>query len=56
MGNTYKDKNGYPRWRDSRKLVHRSVASNMIGSPIGRGRVALARAKMGTRAISERAI
>jgi hypothetical protein len=39
MGNTYKDKKGYSRWSDSRKLVHRSVASNMIGGPIGKGRV-----------------
>jgi hypothetical protein len=39
MGNTYKDKNGYPRWSDSGGLVHRTVASNMIGGSIGKGRV-----------------
>jgi hypothetical protein len=39
MGNTYKDKKGYPRWSDSGKLVHRTVASNMIGGHIGKGRV-----------------
>ena len=49
MGNTYKDKKGYPRWSDSRKLVHRSVASNMIEGPIGKGRVV--HQKVGTRAI-----
>jgi len=32
MGNTYKDKNGYPRWSDSHRLVHRDVARNMYGS------------------------
>ena len=39
MGNTYKDKKGYPRWSDSGELVHRTVASNMIGGHIGKGRV-----------------
>ena len=39
MGNTYKDKKGYPRWSDSGKLVHRTVASNMLGGSIGKGRV-----------------
>ena len=39
MGKTYKDKKGYPRWSDSGRLVHRDVASNMIGGPIGKGRV-----------------
>jgi len=39
MGNTFKDKKGYPRWSDSGKLVHRTVASNMIGGSIGKGRV-----------------
>jgi hypothetical protein len=32
MGNTYKDDNGYPRWTDSHRLVHRDVARNMYGS------------------------
>lgn len=35
----FKDKKGYPRWGDSGKLVHRTVASNMVGGSIGRGRV-----------------
>ena len=39
MGNTYKDKKGYARWKDSGKLVHRTVASNMVGGTIGQGRV-----------------
>jgi hypothetical protein len=39
VGNTYKDKKGYPRWKDSGKLVHRTVASNMVGGRIGKGRV-----------------
>ena len=39
LGRTYKDKKGYPRWRDSGRLVHRDVASKMIGSPIGKGKV-----------------
>ena len=39
MGNTYKDKKGYARWKDSGKLVHRTVASNMVRGPIGKGRV-----------------
>ncbi len=39
MGRTYKDKKGYPRWKDSKRLVHRDVASKMIGGPIGKGKV-----------------
>jgi hypothetical protein len=39
MGYKFKDKKGYPRWRDSGKLVHRTVASGMIGGTIGKGRV-----------------
>jgi hypothetical protein len=38
MENPYKDKKGYPKWKDSGKLVHRTVAYNMVGGPIGRGR------------------
>jgi hypothetical protein len=38
MGNTHKDRKGYPRWNDSNRLVHRDVARNMFGS-IGEGRV-----------------
>ena len=34
LGNTYKDKKGYPRWSDSGGLVHRDVARNMYG-PLG---------------------
>ena len=39
VGRTYKDKKDYPRWKDSGKLVHRTVAANMVGGPIGKGRV-----------------
>jgi hypothetical protein len=39
MGDIYKDKKGYPRWSDSGKSVHKTVASNMVGGPIGKGRV-----------------
>ncbi|UCH31250.1 MAG: HNH endonuclease [Candidatus Bathyarchaeota archaeon] len=39
MGKTYKDKKGYPRWKDSGKFVHRTVASNKVRGPIGKGRV-----------------
>ena len=35
----FKDNKGYPRWNNSGKLLHRTVASNMIGGSIGRGRV-----------------
>jgi hypothetical protein len=31
MGNTYIDENGYPRFKDSGKAVHRVVAENKIG-------------------------
>ena len=34
MGNTFKDKKGYPRWSDSGKLVHRTIMG-----PIGKGKV-----------------
>jgi len=39
MVKSYKDKKGYRRWKDSNKLVHRSVAEKKIGGRIGRGRV-----------------
>jgi len=39
MGKIYKDKKGYPRWSDSGKSVHRTVASNMVGGPLGKNRV-----------------
>jgi hypothetical protein len=39
MGSIFKDKKGYPRWGDSKKLVHKTVAENMIGGRIGAGRV-----------------
>ena len=35
----FKDKKGYPRYDDSGKLVHRAVASNKVGGPIGKDRV-----------------
>jgi hypothetical protein len=31
MGNTYKDRKGYPRWSDSGRLVHRDVAHAPAG-------------------------
>lgn len=39
MANFYKDKKDYPRYKDSGKLVHRTVAANKVGGKIGRGRV-----------------
>jgi hypothetical protein len=30
----YKDGKGYPRWKDSGKLVHRTVAANKVGGRI----------------------
>jgi hypothetical protein len=37
MGLFFYDKKGYPRWRDSKKLVHRTVAANMVGGRIWGG-------------------
>lgn len=37
MGEFYYDKNGYPRWRDSGKLVHRTVAASKVGGRIFKG-------------------
>ncbi len=34
MYNFYIDKKGYPRYIDSKKLVHRVVASNILGRPL----------------------
>ncbi len=34
MGNTYVDKKGYPRFKNSGKPVHRVVAENKIGRPL----------------------
>jgi hypothetical protein len=34
MGKIYTDKNGYPRWKDTGALVHRSVAAKKIGRPL----------------------
>jgi hypothetical protein len=39
MGKFYYDKKGYPRWRDTNKLVHKTVAENMVGGKIYSGRV-----------------
>jgi len=33
----YYDKKGYPRWRDSKELVHRSVARKKVGGVIFNG-------------------
>jgi hypothetical protein len=35
----FKYRKGYPRWKNSGKFVHRTVASKMVGGRIGRGRV-----------------
>ena len=37
--NFYIDTKGYPRWKDSRKLVHRTVAANKVGGRIFPGYV-----------------
>lgn len=34
----YYGKGNYPRWRDSGKLVHRTVAENIVGGRISQGR------------------
>jgi hypothetical protein len=39
MYNFYVDLKGYPRWKDSRQLVHRTVAKNMVGGFIYPGYV-----------------
>jgi len=36
---TYIDDNGYPRFKDSDKPVHRSVAEIKLGRPLKRGEV-----------------
>jgi len=35
----YIDKKGYPRYKDTGKLVHRAVAEKMIGGKIGKKRI-----------------
>jgi len=35
----YIDKKGYPRWKDTHLLVHRTVVANMVGGPIFPGLV-----------------
>ena len=35
----FKDEKGYPRYKKSKKLVHRAVASKKIGGSIGKRRV-----------------
>jgi len=39
MFNFYIDAKGYPRWKDSHKLVHRTVAAKMVGGKIFPGQV-----------------
>lgn len=39
MFNKYIDKKGYPRWKNSRLLVHRTVAANIVGGRIFPGMV-----------------
>jgi hypothetical protein len=39
MGNTYTDRKGYKRYRDTGILEHRVIEAKKLGGPIGRGRV-----------------
>ncbi len=39
MFGKYIDKKGYPRWSDSKKLVHRTVAAKKVGGRIFPGMV-----------------
>jgi hypothetical protein len=39
MQNKYIDKNGYPRWKNSGLLVHRTVAAKKVGGTIFPGMV-----------------
>ena len=39
MDNKYIDHKGYPRWKDSGRLVHRTVAANMFGGMLPLGMV-----------------
>ena len=39
MAKIYIDKNGYKRYADSGKRVHRHVAERKVGGKIGKGRV-----------------
>lgn len=39
MGNTYIDDNGYERYRDSNKLVHRHIAERKFGRKLRPGEV-----------------
>ncbi len=39
MGNTYIDGNGYKRYRDSNKLVHRYIAERKLGRKLRAGEV-----------------
>jgi len=39
MGEFYYDKKDYPRWRDSGKLVHRTVAGRLFGLKKMKGKV-----------------
>ncbi len=39
MGNFYYDEKGYPRWKNTKKLVHRTVAENKVGGKIFKGMV-----------------
>ena len=39
MGDIYYDEKGYPRWRDTGRLVHRTVAAKKVGGRIFRDMV-----------------
>jgi hypothetical protein len=34
MGKFFTDKKGYPRWNNSKKLVHRTVAAKKVGGSL----------------------
>jgi hypothetical protein len=39
MGRFHYDKKGYPRWNNNNRLVHRDVASKMVGGSISPDKV-----------------
>ena len=39
MGKFYYDRKGYPRWKNTKKLVHRTVAAKKVGGSLRGGNV-----------------
>jgi len=39
MGKFFYDKKGYPRWRNTKKLIHRTVAAKKVGGSLKGGSV-----------------